>query len=70
MPDNAYGNVVEAAFKQAVGAQGRRASSRSNNIGADRARCRRGTVAQALGAADALFIADDGDARAGGGATR
>ena len=27
-PENAYGNVVEAEFKQVGGAQGRRASSR------------------------------------------
>jgi hypothetical protein len=59
LPDNAYGNVVEAAFKQAV-------SRRSGRIvafekyGADRTTAAR-NVANALGQADALFLADDGD---------
>ena len=58
LPDNAYGNVVEAAFKQAVGRKGRIAVF--EKYGADRSTAAR-TVAQALGSADALFIADDGD---------
>ena len=58
LPDNAYGNVVEAAFKQAVGRKGRIAAF--EKYGADRSAAAR-TVAQALGSADALFIADDGD---------
>ena len=59
MPDNAYGNVVEAAFKQAVGRKGGRIVA-FEKYGADRATAAR-NVAQALGGADALFIADDGD---------
>jgi hypothetical protein len=59
LPDNAYGNVVEAAFKQAVGRKGARIAA-FEKYGADRATAAR-TVAQALGGADALFIADDGD---------
>jgi ABC-type branched-subunit amino acid transport system substrate-binding protein len=59
LPDNAYGNVVEVAFKQAVGRRGGRIVA-FEKYGADRATPAR-TVAQALGQADALFIADDGD---------
>src|SRR3954452_13268615 len=59
LPDNAYGNVVEAAFKQAVGRKGGRIVA-FEKYGADRAAAAR-TVAQALGQADALLIADDGD---------
>src|SRR3954466_6414337 len=59
LPDNAYGNVVEAAFKQAAGRRNGRIVA-FEKYGADRATPAR-TVAQALGSADALFIADDGD---------
>jgi ABC-type branched-subunit amino acid transport system substrate-binding protein len=59
LPDNAYGNVVEAAFKQAVGRKGGRVVA-FEKYGADRATAAR-TVAQALAQADALFVADDGD---------
>ena len=59
LPENAYGNVVEAAFKQAVGRRGGRIVA-LEKYGADRAAPAR-TVAQALGQADALLIADDGD---------
>jgi Periplasmic binding protein len=59
LPENAYGNVVEAAFQQAVGRRGGRVVSLAK-YGADRASAAR-NVAQALGSADALFIADDGD---------
>lgn len=59
VPDNAYGNVVEAAFKQAVGRKNGRVVA-FEKYGADRAAPAR-TVAQALGQADALLIADDGD---------
>ncbi|MHC2926241.1 penicillin-binding protein activator [Bradyrhizobium diazoefficiens] len=61
VPDNAYGNVVEAAVKAAVP---RRRGGRIvafEKYGADRATPAR-AVAQQLGSADALFIADDGDA--------
>jgi ABC-type branched-subunit amino acid transport system substrate-binding protein len=59
LPDNAYGNVVEASFKQAVGRRGGRVAA-FEKYGADRAAAAR-TMAQALGQADALFLADDGD---------
>jgi ABC-type branched-subunit amino acid transport system substrate-binding protein len=59
LPDNAYGNVVEAAFKQAVGRRGGRVAV-FEKYSADRATPAR-TVAQALGQADALLLADDGE---------
>jgi len=59
LPENAYGNVVEAAFKQAVSRRGGRIVA-FEKYGADRATAAR-TVAPTLGSADALFIADDGD---------
>ena len=59
LPDNAYGNVVEATFKQAVGRKGGRIVA-FEKYGADRATAAR-TVAQSLNQADALFLADDGD---------
>lgn len=59
VPDNAYGNVVEAAFKQAAGRKNGRIVA-FEKYGADRAAAAR-TVAQSLGQADALLIADDGD---------
>ncbi|WP_208738561.1 penicillin-binding protein activator [Bradyrhizobium vignae] len=60
VPDNAYGNVVEAAVKAAVPRRGGRIVA-FEKYGADRATPAR-TVAPQLGSADALFIADDGDA--------
>ncbi len=60
LPENAYGNVVEAAFKQAVGRRGGRVIA-FEKYGADRTGAAR-TIAQALGGADALLLADDGDA--------
>ena len=59
LPENAYGNVVEAAFQQAVSRRGGRVVSLAK-YGADRAGVAR-TVIPTLGSADALFIADDGD---------
>ena len=59
LPDNAYGNVVEATFKQAVGRKGGRVVA-FEKYGADRAIATR-TVAQSLGQADSLFLADDGE---------
>src|SRR5438270_560864 len=59
LPENAYGNVVEASFKQAVGRRGGRIVA-FEEYGADRATPAL-SVAQALGSADALFMADDGD---------
>jgi ABC-type branched-subunit amino acid transport system substrate-binding protein len=58
-PENAYGNVVEAAFKNAVSRRGGRVVSFERYSG-DRATAAR-NVAQSLGQADALLIADDGD---------
>lgn len=60
LPENAYGNVVEAAFKQAVPKRGGRVVA-FEKYGADRNAAAR-TVAQALAQADALLLADDGDA--------
>jgi ABC-type branched-subunit amino acid transport system substrate-binding protein len=60
LPENAYGKVVEAAFKQAVGRKGGRIVA-LEKYGADRTGPAR-TVAQSLASADALFLADDGDA--------
>ena len=60
VPDNAYGNVVEAAFKTAVAAAAA-ASSPSRNT-APIARRRRAPWRRRSDSADALFIADDGDA--------
>jgi ABC-type branched-subunit amino acid transport system substrate-binding protein len=59
LPDNAYGNVVEAAFKQAVGRKGGRIVA-FEKYGADRATPAR-SVASSLGTADVLLLADDGD---------
>jgi hypothetical protein len=59
LPENAYGNVVEAAFKTAVSRRGGRIAA-FEKYGGDRAGPAR-TVAQALAGADALMIADDGD---------
>jgi ABC-type branched-subunit amino acid transport system substrate-binding protein len=59
LPDNAYGNVVEAAFKQAASRKGGRIVA-FEKYGTDRATAAR-TVAPSLNQADALFIADDGD---------
>jgi ABC-type branched-subunit amino acid transport system substrate-binding protein len=63
VPDNAYGNVVEAAFKQAVARRGGRVVA-FEKYGADRSAAAR-NVANLLGQADALFLADDGDSVVG-----
>jgi ABC-type branched-subunit amino acid transport system substrate-binding protein len=59
VPDNAYGNVVEVAFKQAAARRGGRVVA-FEKYSTDRATPAR-NVAQALGQADALLLADDGD---------
>jgi ABC-type branched-subunit amino acid transport system substrate-binding protein len=59
LPDNAYGNVVEAAFKPAVARRGGRIVA-FEKYGSDRTTPAR-AVAQSLAQADALLIADDGD---------
>jgi len=61
LPDNAYGNVVEVAFKQAVARRGARIVA-FEKYGADGSPAAARNVAQALGTADALLLADDGDA--------
>jgi ABC-type branched-subunit amino acid transport system substrate-binding protein len=63
LPENAYGNVVETAFKQAVGRKGGRVVA-FEKYGVDRTGPAR-AIAQALGGADALCLADDGDAVVG-----
>jgi ABC-type branched-subunit amino acid transport system substrate-binding protein len=60
LPENAYGNVVEAAFKQQVPRRGGRVVA-FEKYGADRAAAAR-NVAAALGQADSLLLADDGEA--------
>jgi len=59
LPENAYGNVVETAFRNAVSRRGGRVVA-LEKYSADRAASAR-NVAQSLGQADALFIADDGE---------
>ncbi len=63
LPQNAYGNVVEAAFQQAVSRGGRVAALDRYAPGQPQAVAR--NIAQALGRADALLLADDGEALAG-----
>ncbi|MDB5634109.1 MAG: amino acid/amide transporter substrate-binding protein family [Tardiphaga sp.] len=60
LPENAYGNVVEVAFKQAVARKGGRVVA-FEKYGADRSNAAR-NIAASLSGADALFLADDGDA--------
>jgi ABC-type branched-subunit amino acid transport system substrate-binding protein len=60
LPENAYGNVIEGAFKQAVPKRGGRIVA-FEKYGADRTNAARNVV-QALSTADALLLADDGDA--------
>ena len=60
LPQNAYGNVVEVAFKQAVARKGGRVVA-FERYGADRATAAKNIAAQLTGA-DALLLADDGDA--------
>jgi ABC-type branched-subunit amino acid transport system substrate-binding protein len=59
LPENAYGNVVEAAFKQAVPKRGGRIVV-FEKYGADRATVAR-NVAGSLASADTLLLADDGE---------
>ena len=65
LPDNAYGNVVEAAFRQATARRNARVIA-LERYGADRGQMQAAArnVAQALPQADALLLADDGDALA------
>ncbi len=63
LPENAYGNVVEVAFKQAVARKNGRIVA-FEKYGADRMQSA-ATIAQALASADSLLLADDGDALVG-----
>src|SRR6195952_4393666 len=60
LPENAYGNVVEVAFKQAVARKGGRVVA-FEKYGADRTSAAR-NIAAALSGADAFFLGDDGGA--------
>jgi hypothetical protein len=60
IPENAYGNVVEVAFKQAVARKGARIVA-FERYGSDRSNAAKNIAAQLTGA-DALLLADDGDA--------
>lgn len=62
LPDNAYGHVVEAAFKQAVARRGGRIVA-FEKYGNDRGQMQASAapVAQALSGADSLLLADDGE---------
>ena len=62
LPENAYGNVVEAAFKQAVARKGARMIAfEKYTSDPNQVQTAVRNVAQALGGADALLLADDGD---------
>jgi ABC-type branched-subunit amino acid transport system substrate-binding protein len=63
VPDNAYGGVVEAEFKQYVARKGGRIAA-LERYSTDRGRMQEAArnVAQAAGGADALFIPGEGDA--------
>lgn len=65
LPDNAYGNVVEGAFKQTAARRGVRTVA-FERYSTDRAQMQVSArnVAQALPQADALLLADDGEALA------
>lgn len=62
LPENAYGNVVEVAFKQAAARRGGRvmAFEKYSNDPAQLQTVAR-SIAQALPTTDALLLADDGD---------
>lgn len=65
LPENAYGNVVEVAFKQAVARKGGRVVAfEKYSTDATQMQSAARNVAQALPSADALLLADDGDALA------
>lgn len=62
LPENAYGNVVEVAFKQRVSeCGGRVVAFQKYSSDASQMQFAARTMAQALGTADALLLADDGD---------
>jgi ABC-type branched-subunit amino acid transport system substrate-binding protein len=63
LPDNAYGSVVEAEFKQVTARRGARVVALERYSPGDQNRVAEAArlVAQAAGRADAVFIADGGD---------
>jgi len=62
LPENAYGNVVEATFKQAVARKGARmVAFEKYTTDPNQMQNAVRNVAQALSGADALLLADDGD---------
>ena len=62
LPENAYGNVVEVAFQQAVSRRGGRVAAFQRYTGdRNQMQAPAQSIAQALGTADSLFLADDGD---------
>jgi len=63
LPENAYGNVVEAAFKQAVARKGGRIVAFEKYSSDPSASAR--SFAPSLTGADSLLLADDGDALVG-----
>lgn len=65
LPANAYGNVVEAAFKQAVARKGGRIVVFEKYSPGAQMQSTAATVAQGLANADALLLADDGDVLVG-----
>jgi len=64
LPENAYGNVVEAAFQQAVARRGARVAAFQKYAAGNQLQGSAQQIAQALGTADSLFLADDGDSLA------
>ncbi|MEH2511475.1 ABC-type branched-subunit amino acid transport system substrate-binding protein [Nitrobacteraceae bacterium AZCC 1564] len=65
LPANAYGNVVEAAFKQAVARKGGRIVVFEKYSPGGQMQGTAATVAKGLANADALLLADDGDVLVG-----
>jgi len=62
LPENAYGNVVEVAFKQAVARRGGRVMAFEKYSGdPTQLQTAARNIAQALPTTDALLLADDGD---------
>ncbi len=64
LPENAYGNVIEAAFQQAVSRRGARVAAFQKYGAGNQMQGPAQQIAQALGTADSLFLADDGDSLA------
>ena len=63
MPDNAYGNVVEAEFRQYVARKGGRVVALERYPARPHSRLQGAmqNVVQAAGSADALFLPGEGD---------